>query len=355
MNPPLPGRWTRRIVIHPLMWFTGVWLLAVAIPVGLIILAVSSYLVPGRLRVLRLLGFAIVYLSLEVVGITLAALTWVLSGFGVALRRDWFVELHYRILAMLLRILYWFAARLFALTVDDEGPELPGDDGDPTTTEHPLLVLSRHAGPGDSFLLVHELLSWQGRRPRIVLKDTLQLDPVIDLYLNRLPMRFVDPTSGDQAETLAAISKLAATMRDRDALLIFPEGGNVTPMRRLRAIERLRRSGRDAAARRAEGIQHLLPPRPAGVASALAANPGLHVVVVAHTGLDRLNTPRDIWRELPVSKTLHLRWHVIPGSVVPVELEGLSDWLFTEWERMDRWVSEHQDPGSARGGIPDQP
>ena len=29
------------------------------------------------------------------------------------------------------------------------------------------------------------------RRPRIVLKDTLQLDPVVDVYLNRLPSSFV--------------------------------------------------------------------------------------------------------------------------------------------------------------------
>ena len=62
-----------------------------------------------------------------------------------------------------------------------DGPPLPGDDDDPTTTEHPLLVLSRHGGPGDSFLLVHEILSWSGRRPRIVLKDTLQFDPMIDV------------------------------------------------------------------------------------------------------------------------------------------------------------------------------
>jgi hypothetical protein len=38
-------------------------------------------------------------------------------------------------------------------------------------------VLSRHAGPGDSFLLVHQLLSVYQRRPRVVMKATLQLDP----------------------------------------------------------------------------------------------------------------------------------------------------------------------------------
>lgn len=347
MTPPLPGPLVRRLVIHPVIWCAGLLLLVVALPLGLAILAVVSLVPPGRLRFLRLLGFALAYLSLQVVGITLAWAMWVRSGFGRAINGERSVQAHYRVLTALLSTLYWVGSRLFELSVDRAGPDLPGDDGNPDTKEHPLLVLSRHAGPGDSFLLVHELLSWEGRRPRIVLKDTLQLDPVIDLYLNRLPMRFVDPSSGDQTETLERIRELAATMQDRDALLIFPEGGNVTPTRRLRAIERLRRSGRSAAAERAEGIIHLMPPRTAGVRAALEANPAVRVVVVAHTGLDRLNTPSDIWQGIPLSKTLHLRWHVVPGSEIPTDPDGSSDWLFTEWERMDAWVASHQREGLA--------
>ena len=60
-----------------------------------------------------------------------------------------------------------------------------------------MVVLSRHAGPGDSFLLVHTLMDRDHlRRPRIVLKDVLQLDPLIDVYLNRLPNHFVHGRSG---------------------------------------------------------------------------------------------------------------------------------------------------------------
>ena len=117
------------------------------------------------------------------------------------------MEFHYRLSRALLRVLYWFGSRYFALDMDRRGPELPGDDGDPETVEHPLLVLSRHAGPGDSFLLVHELLSWAGRRPRVVLKDTLQWDPMIDVLLNRLPMTFLDPGSDHQGGVVEAIGE----------------------------------------------------------------------------------------------------------------------------------------------------
>lgn len=350
MRLPLPGRWVRRLVLHPVVWLMGVCVVTAAIPLLLVTLFLTSVARPGHGRILRLAAFGIVYLSLQVVGITIAFLTWLASGCGWAIRSPRFVELHYRVLRWLLGLLFWFGSRHFRLTVVGDGPELPGDDGDPRTVEHPLLVLSRHAGPGDSFLIVHELLSWAGRRPRIVLKDTLQLDPVIDLLFNRLPMGFVDTAARTQSHTLEEVAHLAATMESRDALLIFPEGGNVTPRRRQRAIRRLRDAGHVDAAMRAEAMVHLMPPRPAGVETALRANPGVQVVLVAHTGLDSLDSPADIWRELPYSKTLHLRWHVIPGNGVPVDRAGLSDWLFTQWEEMDDWVTVMQArPGAQHG------
>jgi hypothetical protein len=69
-----------------------------------------------------------------------------------------------------------------------------------------VIVLSRHAGPGDSFLLVHHLLSRYQRKPRIVMKAALQFDPGLDVVINRLPNAFVRPSasratwsSGDRA------------------------------------------------------------------------------------------------------------------------------------------------------------
>jgi 1-acyl-sn-glycerol-3-phosphate acyltransferase len=74
------------------------------------------------------------------------------------------------------------------------------------------------------------------RRPRIVLKDLLQLDPLVDVYLNRLPNAFLRAGADDST---ARVAQLAHGLGDEDALLIFPEGGNFSEGRRRRAIDRL--------------------------------------------------------------------------------------------------------------------
>jgi hypothetical protein len=59
------------------------------------------------------------------------------------------------------------------------------------------------------------------------------------------------------------------------------------------------------------------PPRPAGGRRGAARRPHADVVFVAHTGLEHLSTVRDLWRSLPMDKTLHLRWWFVPAAEVP--------------------------------------
>jgi 1-acyl-sn-glycerol-3-phosphate acyltransferase len=131
-------------------------------------------------------------------------------------------------------------------------------------------------------------------------------------------------------------------MGDEDALLIFPEGGNFTPKRRFRAIQRLRQRGLGKATRRAEAMRNVLPPRPGGVTAALRAAPHADVVFVAHTGLEHLSTVRDIWRGLPMDKTLRLRWWFVPAVEVPRDDAELTDWLYRWWETIDGWIETTQ-------------
>ena len=203
-----------------------------------------------------------------------------------------------------------------------------------------MLVLSRHAGPGDSFLLVHSLLSGYGRRPRIVLKDTLQLDPSIDILLHRLPSRFITPNPTAGAQVTAAIADLARGMSGDEALVIFPEGGNFTRRRRVRAIERLRMKGYEDEAEKAEAMTHLLAPRPGGTFAAVDAAPDADVVFVAHTGLEQLSSVLDIWRGIPMDSDVQACWWRVPAADVPDESEAQVDWLFAWWGRMDEWISE---------------
>jgi 1-acyl-sn-glycerol-3-phosphate acyltransferase len=337
----LPPRRVRRIT-GPLLLgalVAGVVLL----PVLAVVAVVVSIWLPGRWRALRLLAFALVYLALEVAGLAAAAVLWVLSGFGRRLGTRAFRAAHYTVLRLVLDALMRMARRLFALRLVTDGDSWsPLDDGVPGST-NAMVVLSRHAGPGDSFLLVHTLMDRDHlRRPRIVLKDLLQFDPMIDVYLNRLPNHFVsaDPAAGHGSEK--AIADLAHGLGEEDALLIFPEGANFTPQRRTRAIQRLRDRGLLSAMRRAEAMRHVLPPRPAGVAAALHGAPHADVVFVAHTGLEHLGTLRDLWRGLPMDKTLHLRWWFVPAAEVPRDETQLIDWLYHWWETVDDWISTTQ-------------
>ena len=338
MPEVLPPRRVRRVTGPLLIGALGAAVLL--LPLLALVAAVVSVFLPGRWRALRLLCFALLYLACEVAGLVVAAVLWVCTGFGRRMHTAVSLRAHYTVLRLLLDTLMRAAQRLFAVRLVTDGTSWsPLDDGVPGST-NAMVVLSRHAGPGDSFLLVHTLMNRDHlRRPRIVLKEALQLDPLLDVYLNRLPNHFVpaERTAGYSSEE--AIADLARDLGEEDALLIFPEGANFTPRRRFRAIQRLRDRGLTTAVRRAEAMRHLLPPRPGGVGAALRAAPHADVVFVAHTGLEHLSTVRDLWRGLPMDKTLHLRWWFVPAHEVPREEAQLTDWLYQWWETIDAWIS----------------
>jgi len=326
VNPP--PRWVRRLVLAPAV--VGVTLaVLVTLPLWLLLAAAASPLLPGRLRALRVLWVGVVALVLETTVLFAMFGLWVASGFGAAVRRPLFQYLHYQLVGWYLRVLHQEAVRVLRLRVEVEGPD--SDE----YLDRPLLVFCRHAGPGDSFLLVHALVNWYAREPRIVLAAALQWHPGTDVMLNRLPNRFLSG-GGEQAER--RIGELATALDHDDALVIFPEGGNFTERRRLAAIARLRAGGLDEMARRSEAMRHVLPPRPGGVHAALAAAPEADVVWVAHAGLDHLFTVADIWRELPLDGVVRMRWWRVPADEVPHGAEAQLEWLYSWWERIDAWV-----------------
>lgn len=333
----VPPRWLRRLMIDPVA-VVAVVLLFVSVPLLAIVAVVGSAFLPGSWRGLRLLAFGVVYAAVELVGLVTAFGTWVASGFGRHLHSPSFVTFHYRLLGWAVGVIVATAVRLFHLTLDLQN-DVAGHPDSPT--RRPAIVASRHAGPGDSFLLVHGLMRRSSRRPRIVLKDTLQLDPLIDVLIHRLPCRFVDPSPGAGDVVTGAIADLAASMERDDALVIFPEGGNFTPKRKHRAVERLRRTGRTTLAEQAARLRWTLPPRPGGIAAAISAAPEARVVLVAHAGLDHLDTIGDLWRGLPQDKTLHVRWtpFAVPqGS----DADAVGAALMDAWLELDAWVSAHR-------------
>jgi 1-acyl-sn-glycerol-3-phosphate acyltransferase len=327
----------QRLVVAPAVIVLTVVLLT-TIPLWVLGAALLSPLVPGRLRPLRLLWVGMLHLVLETVILLELFGLWIASGFGYFLRRPFFERIHYDIAQTYLGVFFREARRVLRLKIVTQGPAPDAVPG------HPLLVCSRHAGPGDSFTLMYALMHWYHREPRVVLKDTLAWDPAIGVLLNRVPSRFVSPPKkGDPPDKLEKeVGELARNLDENDAFVIFPEGGNFTPKRRERAIQKLRRLGLERMAQRAERMQNVLAPRPGGFLAALDAAPEADVVMVAHTGLDHMVTVADIWRELPMDKQLIMRWWRVPRSEIPSTREERIDWLFSWWEDIDRWVEEHR-------------
>jgi 1-acyl-sn-glycerol-3-phosphate acyltransferase len=199
--------------------------------------------------------------------------------------------------------------------------------------ERPIVALSVHSGEGDSLLVLDMLLRRHKRNPRIVMHQALALDPLIDMLGNRLPNRFIDPRGGDIEVEIAAMSR---DLGPKDAVLIFPEGGNFTTERRKRSIERLLHRGHVKQAEQAERMVNLSAPRPGGALAALASAPDADVVFMAHFGFP--DGFGQVWRELPERTPILVQmWHV-PAGEIPAGTEARIDWLFGWWRTLDAWV-----------------
>jgi len=275
---------------------------------------------------------------LEFTALVGALAVWVRCG--PASRRDAirYQDLNFRLIERLLARLYRAACWLFGLRVEVHAGQPEQQEAYAGAVPGPVIVLARHAGPGDTFLLVYGLLAYAGRRPLLVLKRMLALDPWIDVLLRRVPHGFVEPDRhGLQA--VALISDLAAGLGERDALVIFPEGGNFTPGRRRRAIDRLRRQGRRRRARQAARLGHVLAPRPSGTLSAIDAAPQADLIIVAHTGLDHIDSAAALWKGIPLQRPLRVTWWRIPAGDVPTGRDARTDWLNAQWARVDDWIA----------------
>ena len=134
---------------------------------------------------------------------------------------------------------------------------------------------------------------------------------------------------------------LAAGIRP-DIVVGTPEGGNFSPYRRRRAIERLRAAGLHRMADRAEAMRHAIAPRPGGLLAAIDAAPAAGVDFIAHTGPERVVTVGDVWRELPMDKHIVMRHWFVPPQDIPTDRDERIEWLYESWAQIDSRVGENQ-------------
>jgi 1-acyl-sn-glycerol-3-phosphate acyltransferase len=338
MIPPRP---VRRLVLAPLVMALGVGLVVLSPLLGLLTLCAQllGMVKPGKLRVLRLAWLALFWFGGETAALVSCLGLWIASGFGGRLRTEPYQDRHYALMRWFLDLVFRTASRVCGLQVIIDEPE-PDEQERAARLARPVIVLSRHAGPGDSLLLVRHLLSAYQRRPRVVMKAALQLDPSVDVVANRLPNVFVSRRRREAHTDL--IARLASGLDATGALVIFPEGGNWTAGRWRRAVRLLHHQGRPDLATRAEAMPNLLPPRPGGTLAAIQACPTADVIFVAHTGLDKLVSVGDVWRHLPLGITVHAKWWRVPAWEVPrqADRETQVDWLYDWWERIDAWISD---------------
>jgi 1-acyl-sn-glycerol-3-phosphate acyltransferase len=362
MLPPTP---IRRLLLVPLVVVIAGALAALTPAVA--VLTVVLNLIRRRAnpdsvrrgRLLRVTWLGLAWAAGETAALTVSLCLWIASGFGGRLDTEPYQARHYTVMRRFLDLIYRAARRTCGLRVTVTGPRELGP-----ARGRPLIVLSRHAGPGDSLLLIHHLLSVCERRPRIVMKATLQLDPSVDILANRLPNAFLRRAAkaGPQGSARPGsrqhteqIRRLAAGMGQRSALVIFPEGGNWTPLRWRRAIERLRRRGRPDLAERAAAMPNVLPPHATGALAAIAACPQADVIFVAHTGLDRLVSVRDVWRSLRTDMEITARWWRVPAASVPraAGRDAQVTWLYDWWQRIDAWITAENPAASGTGPLPE--
>jgi len=320
-------------------------------PLLLVIAALASPFVAGRWRPLRVAAFTIIWMQHEVAGVIACTVLWIgaLGQVGTpAMQRQ-----HYRLMRWFLRSARRWGERLLHVTVhiDDDGTAgrvLAANDG-------PLLVLSRHSGPGDTFYLVDMLLDRYGREPRIVMKEILKLDPVIDLVESRVPNYFVPPRQRRRdGAWQESIGELAHGMGPRGALLLFPEGGNFTEERRRRRLLRLLRRGRRREAARAATLHHVIAPEPGGALTALAAAEDADVILVAHGGLSGLGDGGGLFRRAPIDQVFRVHLWYIGRAEIPNGDQAQQRWLLDCWQRLDEWVAADQASGASEEQGGDQ-
>lgn len=326
---PAPPQWLRLIMqaTYPLVGILVSLLFVVVVPLTLLLWPWDR-----RLALPRCL-FLTLYIMWEDIGLVVEC--WYLrlrSPRGTSPTWD---EDHLRLIRRALDNVMFTAKRIVGFHIEIEGEITVGRPG------HPLVVISRHAGPADSLAIAWLLASTAGRIPRVVLADAMLWDPGIAMVLQRLDSYFVPSRSGAGDDRTKGVATLASTLSSKDAMLIFPEGRNWTRERHDEQVSRLRARGEVARAERAATTPWVLEARSRGVAAIREHAPEADVMVVAHTGLEMLAGPGEVLRAVPFRNRLLIRGVTHHSEDVPTDPDEVAAWLDEQWTAVNDWVSSH--------------
>lgn len=336
MSLRVPPPAIRALVVTPIT-FVGALSITILSPALHLILALIDLIDRRGWRFTRIVGLGIAFCVVETFGLVMALLLWIVSGFGMWMKSKPIQSLHQWVFGTWLEMIT--AAIQTFIGFDFVFPDQQLPDG-------PVLVFSRHAGPGDALLVAHSLIRVHGRKVRMLGTTKLLWDPFFNHVVRRLPFHFCEQDPANPERELVEVSRSAATIEADGAMIIFPEGGNFTPRRWEEALERLDSRGQAERADRARHMRHVLPPRSAGTLAALEAAPGAAVVFVAHVGLDDLLSLGDLWARVPIRRKVEATYWM-PQRPKSNDRVAEAEWLWDQWESVDRWIDSHS--GSASG------
>jgi 1-acyl-sn-glycerol-3-phosphate acyltransferase len=273
------------------------------------------------------------FLACEVAGLIGAAALWVGTGAGALVRPETYIALNAALQRLWSGALFRGGFRIFGMKLAVEGAEaaLPA----------PFILLVRHSSTADTVLAAALVANPHRILLRYALKRELLWDPCLDVVGRRLPNAFVDRSGSNSTQEIEAVASLGRGLTEREGVLIYPEGTRFSAVKRARVITKLREGGKEDAARAAEDLSHVLPPRPGGTLGLLDAAPGVDVVVLGHTGFEVASSFTRFWKGELVDSTIQARLWRIPAGEVPAA--DRATWLHERWAELDRWIASKQE------------
>jgi 1-acyl-sn-glycerol-3-phosphate acyltransferase len=333
----------RRIVSIPAI-FVGFFLYIVLLPVLALTGLVVGVLRRDRWALARTFAMIGIYLASEAAGILIAFLMWLASGAwlgaGGERRRRWYIALQ----RWWTGTLFWGIRRCFSLEVDVQ--RWPAGLG-----ERRLLVFLRHASILDTLLAAALIANPLRVHLLYVFKRELLWDPCLDIAGGHLGCHFARRDAGESEREVRKLEKLAAGLRPRDGVIIYPEGTRWTPAKRQRVLERIGNSGDARLLEHASALERLLPPRLGGPLALIDGAPDSDVVFIAHDGFEGAARVGDVMRGGLVGKTIRIAAWKVDAADVPVVRDAQVEWLYENWAAIDAWLvgAEPRAPGRTLG------
>lgn len=328
-NDPFHKKLSRRLV--SVITVLVLWCAFIIVtPIALLLLPPLDSLTGSKLSRTRFFLFLVAFLSYEAGGLVRALILKKLRIFGLVSPEAY--------LRMNFSLQCWWASGIFDTLLGLYNANVVVTGLESTSGTGPAIVISRHVSSADSLIPTKFISKLQQRPLRFIMKRELLWDPCLDIVGHRLPNVFVDRK--DRLDALSQIQALTSNLSDAEGIVLFPEGTRFTKKRQASIRESLKTKGETEALAYAEGLQHTLPPRPAGFTALLDSVPKSDLIFCAHSGLEVVHDISALLSGDLVGKKIAIHFWRVNGKELPQSLEERTKWLNQTWAEMDRKVGE---------------